>query len=73
MNRILFRILYLFYSHGIIVIDEFCMCLFMFLQRKWLQYLKKLKWKTSPCIIPQNMIRLIMVFNSPGVYFTVAL
>ena len=64
---------YLFYLHGIIVIDRFFMCLFMFLQKKWHQYLKKRKWKMSPCINPQNMIRLIMVFKSPGVYFTAAL
>ena len=60
-------------SHSVIMIYNFCMFLSMFLQRKRHQYLKKLKWKMSPCTIPQNMIRLIMVFNSPDVYFTAAL
>ena len=64
---------HLFDSHSVIVIHRFCMCLSMFLQRKWHQYLKKLRWKMSPCNVPWNMIRLVMVFKSQYVYFTAAL
>ena len=46
---------------------------FILTQRKWHPYLKKLKLKMNPGFNLQNMIRLVMVFKPPVVYFTSAL